>query len=100
MKRVNIDQLKPGDVVAKHVHVEGNRVLCSPGTRLESEVITLLSRRGVTSVSIEDGADERKSSEELLHELDARFAKVTHDPLMRDLKELFRNRIVDGTITH
>ena len=66
MKRVNIDQLKPGDVVAKHVHVEGNRVLCSPGTRLESEVITLLSRRGVTSVSIEDGADERKSSEELL----------------------------------
>jgi HD-GYP domain-containing protein (c-di-GMP phosphodiesterase class II) len=55
MYRKPLEMLRPGDVIGKTVHADGDMVLLAAGTELTSGYISALRRRGVTAVYVRDG---------------------------------------------
>ncbi|MBI3091408.1 MAG: hypothetical protein HYY96_12130 [Candidatus Tectomicrobia bacterium] len=100
MRRIAITQAEVNLVLAKAAEDETGRVLCAEGTVLSANLIRLLTNRGVVTLYVEGEDEQAKSPEQLLRELDERFSLVETDPLMEQVKALFRRRIVEGTLTH
>ena len=97
MQRITIVQAKAGMVLADPAENEQGMVVCGPGTPLTETLIGRLERFGVVRISVEGHpvakAGEDKSEGDLAAELDARFARHTDDPLMMDLKGVFREQL-------
>ena len=62
MKHVTIDDIKPGDVLARPVLFRGS-ILLDIGTVLTEEYIRSLKKRDISSVYIEDSGAETDGSD-------------------------------------
>ena len=83
MKRVVINELSPGMVLAKPVTNTAGLPVLGAGAELDSSLIDRLQRLGLTSVYVEGGAEDStgKTLAELEAELEHRFRYVLQDPL-------------------
>ncbi len=100
MRILSISHAAPGMVLAREVWSSNEpnaRVLCGKGIVLTETLISRLRQMGIESVSVEGlpvEAEEGQAAEDLLAALDLRFSRVTHDPLMMKIKEIYRRRIL------
>jgi hypothetical protein len=97
MRRIPIDQVKPGTVLAKEITNAKGLPLMAPGTVLTDALIARLDRIGVTAVYVEgepiEGGKAVKTLAELDRELDQRFRKVTADPVQVLIREAIRRHL-------
>jgi hypothetical protein len=100
MQRIPISLAADGMVVARPVpnaHDPAGMPICGKGVVLGESLIDRLRDRGVQTLTVEGhpvAVEGEASLEELLAALDRRFRRVEADPLMRKVKNLFRNQIV------
>jgi hypothetical protein len=102
MKQVSVGQLKPGMVVARNVYGKNENLLLGKGTTINSGTIEHVSRLGVASLWIDTscekvdakGGDAEKITKEVEEILDAQFEGVVHNPIMRELKGVFRDYLI------
>ena len=99
MKRISIQQAQTGEIIAKPVENESGQVLCAEGTPVTEKLLHLLEQWEINVIFIEGEDEDTKSPDELISELNERFARVAHDPFMGQLKDLIKRRIDEGTIT-
>ena len=97
MRRVEIDDLSPGDIVANPVVNDKGMVILPKGIKLTPSLIGRLDRWGVTEAEIEGedpNAPPPKTTEELLCSLDERFSDVEDNQLMMALKAIAKEHIL------
>lgn len=90
---VSINQLQPGQVVAKAVTNSNGAVLCPPGFELTEGAIARLKQVGIDSVILEgegDGGEEDYQAR--LEALEDRFRGV-EDPLLLQIKAAVEKRL-------
>ncbi len=100
MQKIPIVLATPGMVLALDIRNADNPdgpPLCGKGVTLTESLIQRLQRMGVQSLTVEGHPVKmggEKTLEEELAVLDKRFEKVSDDPLMKKLKEMYRVRII------
>ena len=96
MREIPVEEAREGDIIAEPVCDNEGKVLLPKGSRLRSAVLSRLQGWGVHRLAVEgeDSDSDFKSAEELLEELDHRFAAVEDDALMMQIKERARNHLL------
>lgn len=92
MRRVVIEALTPGMILAKPVTNAAGLVVLPSGAALDEGTLPHLQRLGVDAVFIEGAPDDAggKTLAELEAELHHRFRLVRQDPLQQQLLEAIR----------
>ncbi|GAB1721604.1 MAG: hypothetical protein GDA65_02580 [Nitrospira sp. CR1.1] len=92
MKRVVIEELTPGMILAKPVTNSTGLVVLPLGAELDEATLSRLQRLGLTSLYVEGDAGDAsgKTLAELEAELEHRFRRVIDDPLQYQLREAIR----------
>lgn len=70
--------------------------MVQPGATLTDEIVSRLANLGVDAVWVEGTADDAKPLDQLLAELEGRFAGHDNDLLMRELKAVVADCIRQG----
>jgi hypothetical protein len=96
MKKVPLSDVAPGGIVARPVVTSGGVVLVQPGTVLTAEILSRLADLRVETVCLEGVSEDARPVEQLLQELDRRFAGHEQDELMMALKALVAARVAPG----
>jgi len=96
MKKLPVRDLQPGQIVARPVVADGGVVLMRPGVTLGRETISRLMERGISAVWVEGHDESAKSVDQLIIEMDQRFAGHEQNPLMQSLRDIVANRIRQG----
>lgn len=100
MQKIPISLAAAGMVLAKEIRKDDDDIsppICGKGVALTESLISRLERMGVQAVTVEGHpvrTDDDKSVDELLQGLDRRFSKVEGDPLMMNLKAIYRENIM------
>ena len=102
MKQIAINDVTPEMVLAKNVYGKNENLLMGEGTPLNGDSIEQLSRLGIQILWIEAPDDEKEMSSENLANikkevealLDAQFELVSHNPIMQELKKLFKRYLI------
>jgi hypothetical protein len=89
---VSINDVKPGQVVARAVTNAGGAILCPPGFELTETTIERLKRAGVDAILLEAPGDAEGRVRERLEELHRRFQAVS-DPIMLQIKATIEKRL-------
>ena len=99
MKRILLEQAKPGMVLAKPVMNAAGMIIVAAGMALDESRLIHLERIGTAAVYVEAavGDGEIKSLEELERELDARFRKVDEEPQLSRIRRAIRQHLQDHT---
>lgn len=92
MELVNIDQLRPGFVVASAVTNCGGATLVPMGYQLTPQSIERLANAGVSSVVVEAVFNPTEGVDRRLDALDRRFSG-TDDPLLLQIKAAVAKRL-------
>ena len=89
MQRIPIKLARSGMILAKEAVTPEGQVLCGPGTELNEDLISRLSRQGILTLTV-DGHPVKlpgeKGLSERLKDIETRFSKVKNDPVLRALK--------------
>jgi hypothetical protein len=95
MKRVAIDELSPGTVLAKPVTNAAGLPVVAAGAELDCSMIDRLRQLGLTLVYVEgdSGDTTGKTLTELEAELENRFRKVLQDPLQATILRHIREHL-------
>lgn len=95
MKRVVIDELLPGMVLAKAVTNAAGLPVVAAGAELDGSIIERLRRLGLTAVYVDGDAGDTtgKTLAELEAELEHRFRKVLQDPLQVNILRHIRDHL-------
>ena len=92
MQRISVDMATEDMVLAKAVQRENGAVLMGEGTELNSNLIERLKNLDIQTITVRghpiDTGVEEKPIEQLLSELEDRFAHVSSDNLCVKIKEL------------
>ena len=93
MKRIPLEQAKPGMVLAKPVINSAGMIVVAAGMALDEPRLAHLARRGTATVCVEGAAGdgELKSLEDLERELDARFRKLDEEPQLSRIRQAIRH---------
>jgi hypothetical protein len=102
MKRIPLEQAKPGMVLAKPVMNSAGMIVVAAGMALDELLLTHLVRMGTAAVYVEGvaGDDEVKSLEDLERELDARFRKLDQEPQLFRIRQAIRRHLQDHRASH
>lgn len=91
MKRISVEQAKPGQILAQKLQRGDGVLLAGQGSEVTEGLLRMLTRMNIDSIVIEE--EVKQSPEELEEifrnrraELDARFARVAGQPIMAALK--------------
>jgi hypothetical protein len=96
MNVVNIDDLKPGMVLAEPVCNHQDQVLLEAGRKVTAKAIRVFKSWGIRRVAVKSGAAGEKGGQDaarpalagaLDERLRARFADVLTDPLMAEIMQ-------------
>ncbi len=86
-------------VLAKRVENERGMALCKEGTELTDSILLRFENAGISFITVEGRpvvVEGEKTCEEMLHEVERRFAKTVSDPTMLKIREIvlqnLRNR--------
>jgi hypothetical protein len=92
MKRVALEELIPGMILAKPVTNNAGLVVLPLGAELDEATLSRLQRLGLTSVYVEgeSGDASGKTLAELEAELDYRFRRVVNDAIQCQIREAIR----------
>jgi hypothetical protein len=92
MKRIVIEELTPGMILAKPVTNSTGLVVLPVGVELDEATLSRLQRLRLTSVYVEGDAGDAsgKTLAELEAELDHRFRRVIDDPIQCQIREAIR----------
>ena len=95
MKRVVIQELLPGMILAKPVTNTNGLPIVAVGTTLDGFIIERLHRLELASVYVEGDAEDRggKTLTEMEAELEHRFRRVTHDPIQQMILRVLRTHL-------
>jgi hypothetical protein len=95
MKRVVLEELTAGMVLAKPVTNAGGMVVLAAGAALDESTIGRLRHLSVASVFVEGNAGDSggKTLAELEAELEHRFCRVMNDPRQRTILEAIRQQL-------
>jgi len=85
MKRVVLEELLPGMVLAKAIMNATGLPVVPAGAELDSPIIARLASLGLTSIYVEGESGDRngKTLAELQADLEHRFRSVNQDPVQR-----------------
>jgi len=92
---IRVDESAIGSTSARDIKDKTGAIVCCAGDRLSWQMVRKLRRGDVDSVHVlrEPDRTGNQTVHERLAELDARFARVQNDPVMRALKEIVAERI-------
>ena len=95
MKRVVIEKLLPGMVLAKPVTNANGLPIVAVGTTLDGFIIKRLQRLELASVYVEGNPEDSngKTLTELEAELEFRFRKVAQDPVQQIILRTLRTHL-------
>lgn len=95
MKRVVIEELLPGMILAKAVTNTNGLPVVAAGTTLDSFMIDRLQRLGLTSVYVDGDPGDAggKTLTELDVELEHRFRRVAQDPVQQMILRTLRKHL-------
>lgn len=97
MKRVPMDKVESGMVLAKPITSLAGHVIVSAGTSLDAPLIARLRDMGLTSAHVEnrpgETGDPVESLAELEQALDHRFRRVAGDPELTRMREAIRRHL-------
>ncbi|MBI3602976.1 MAG: hypothetical protein HY205_00800 [Nitrospirae bacterium] len=97
MKRLPIEQLTPGMVLAKPASNPAGQMILPAGAELTEALIVRLQDMGLTSAHVEnspgEGGAPAQTLAELEQALDRRFRKVTEDPELMRIREAVRRHL-------
>lgn len=101
MRRLTVDKLNIGMVLAQDVAREDGVILMGKGSAITEDVIQLLERLEIESVVVEGdqfaSAEERQAFlKEAEEQLVMRFSRVEDDKVLMAIREMFRKRIKSG----
>jgi hypothetical protein len=96
MKKLPLSEARPGEVVARSVVTSGGVILVQPGTVLTADILARLADLRVETVCLEGASADARPVEEILQELDRRFAVHEQDDLMMALKAAVAARVAQG----
>jgi hypothetical protein len=102
MQRIPISLAKPGMVLAKDLVRPENPTgpaICGKGMELTESLVERLRNMGIQSITVQGHPiwmEGDKTLEDLLRELDHRFSRVSHDPLTRSLKDIYRKYLISS----
>jgi hypothetical protein len=100
MQSIPISLAKPEMMLAHdlvHPDNPSGPPICGKGMMLTESLLERLKAMGVKKVTVEGHPvcqDGDMTLDQLLNQLDYRFSRVTGDPLMTWLKELYRERLI------
>ena len=95
MKRVVIEELLPGMILAKPVTNANGLPIVAVGTTLDGFIIERLQRLELASVYVEGNPEDSngKTLTELEAELELRFRKVAQDPVQQIILRTLRTHL-------
>lgn len=95
MRQIRVEEARVGDIIAEPIKDQNGRVLLPAGAKLSQAVLSRLKGWGVFALNIE-GEEQQggKSKDELLVELDQRFAGLEDDEIMMQIKEIARGHLI------
>ena len=93
MRFISADKAQVGDVLAEPLATVQGRVLLPKGAKLSAAVLSRLSGWGVSALSVEGEDVDTTGAEELLEDMEFRFADLEDDPLMMQIKEIARGHL-------
>ena len=94
MIRLNIDELKPGMILARSIHNQQDLLLLEKDSSLTKQRIWMLKTWGIDQVSIKgisendgiiDFETELETKDTIETQLKAKFADVLDDPVMKEI---------------
>jgi hypothetical protein len=91
MRRVLLDEAKPGDEVAEPVKNDRGMVILPEGAKLAPSLIERLRKMGVKEIALEGddpNAPPPKTLDELRDDLEFRFEGLDDNPLMMGIKRI------------
>ena len=100
MQNIPISLAAPGMVVAREIKTSedpSSMTLCGKGVKLTESLIDRLRQMGMQSITVEGHPIKMEgevSLDEMLASLDKRFSRVTDDPLMMKIREMYRRNIL------
>ena len=98
MRRIVLEDAKPGDEVAEPVVSSRGVVILNKGSALTPALIDRMRKMGIAEVMVEgDDADAPTPEDlnEVLQELDARFEGLEENRLMMMIKGISRQHVLD-----
>jgi hypothetical protein len=100
MQKIPISLATAGMVLAKDIKSSddpASMTICGKGVKLTDSLLDRLRQMGIQSLTVEGHpvvTAGEASLDEMLAALDKRFRRVTNDPLMMKVKELYRKQIL------
>jgi hypothetical protein len=92
MRRISIDQLEEGMVLAKPL-LRGSMVILGEGTSLTASWISRIKDMEIELLFVEGASEQSLPKEEALAQLEARFKLVEDQPIMQSLKIITKEHI-------
>jgi hypothetical protein len=88
MRKISLEEAQPGQMVTRPISSAAGVVLVQPGTALTPELLNRLRNLSIDTIWVEGLDPNAKPVEQVLQELDQRFAGHENDRLMMELKEI------------
>jgi len=96
MRRVPVEEATVGDVLAEPLTNEKGQVLLPKGSKLSAAVLARCRGWGVETVCLEGEDAEAAGVQQLLDDLEFRFAEFEDDELMQQIKQIARTHLRNG----
>jgi hypothetical protein len=99
MQKIPITLAVPGMILGQDIKSSEDpsaMTVCGKGMQLKESLISRLREMGIQTLTVEGHPvqmDGESSLEDMLASLDSRFSRVSNDPLMMKIKEMFRRRM-------
>ena len=99
MQKIPITLALPGMVLGQDIKSSEDpsaMTICGKGMQLKESLIDRLREMGIQTVTVEGHPvkmEGETSLEEMLASLDKRFSRLTNDPLMMKIKEMYMRHI-------
>ena len=94
-KHLNLNEIKPEQVLAEDVAVNGFTLLAK-GIALTDSVILSLKKKGIKEICIVDDQMYEQVSQELGQHLDERFDVHTNNEFMMSYKDMLKESLVEA----
>jgi len=106
MRKVKLDKLKPGMIVAKTLRDEEGNVLMRKGMKLNGLIIKQLSKWTIPSVwikdknevDLQDAIEVKKMRRKIEQSLEVKFQRVSEDSIMNEFKSILLRYLLEKQI--
>ncbi len=99
MRRISLDELKPGMVLGRSIYSGLNAILLAAGQTLDDRYITLLHKHGFGYIYVEENGFEDVNPQDVLSDVSRRIAEATVRDSFDQLRDVVRLESEAGKIT-